>query len=530
MSDVAASRAFYVIQGSLQIRGVDAANSGQVLQFPDSDDGLREFDDYLKHNAFEPSLVLIDVIEEVFTTDAIPKLGFRDRRALLDRRVRRKFPRTPYRLSVCGKAALLTAGECPVVHSAVTNHELLDPWISIMLRHRVPLTGIFSVPLMAPKMLGCFYKSLDQALFITQHQGDKLRQSFVQDGLVKSARLSQSPDVEDDDYPGFIVTEVQRSRRYLERSRLLSGIEQLDVCLIVDRRVSDRISSTAQSDSPLQFHFIDPKVAERRLRAGTDVPLDRLETLYIASALRARPPQSYATSGEQRYWRMSRLRNAAIGAALTTAAACSVLTGVYVGDAWRLHSESTTIDAQVTQLSETYRRENEELGPIRADSYDMKLAVDTGDYILEQRVPVPWVMQQLGAVLGDYPDVGIRELSWQADTDPVDEPVRPRPGEPARPVPIPAVRSVSAKLSGTIEPFDGNLRAAFARIDRLVADLESRTAFVDVAAIEYPIDASPRASIAGELGQNSDTVEARFQLRLTYTLPAPATEAHDDPV
>ena len=187
---MSATRAFYVIQGSLQIRDHKVASADNLLQFPDSDDGLRAFDNYLKHNATETSIVLIDVIEEVFSTDSVPKLGRGDRRALLDRRVRRKFPRTPYRLSVCGRSGLLAGGDCPVVHSAVTNHELLDPWLSIMLRHRVPLTGVFSVPLMATKFLGRFYKSLEQALFITHHQGDKLRQSFVQDGLVKSARVA----------------------------------------------------------------------------------------------------------------------------------------------------------------------------------------------------------------------------------------------------------------------------------------------------------------------------------------------------
>ncbi|MDJ0941344.1 MAG: hypothetical protein QNJ00_16400 [Woeseiaceae bacterium] len=525
-----AARAFYVIQGMLEVFERDQ-KSNDRLRFADSDDGLRAFDRYLSESDAVQSLIVIDVIEEVFATDSIPKLNFNDRRALLKRRVGRKFPRTPFRLSVSGRANGEN-GETVAVHSSISNHELLDPWLTVILRHRVPLTGIFSVPLMAPEMLKRFFKTQKPVLFLTQHQGQKLRQVFIQDGLAKSARLSQTPPIDDDGYAAAISTEIQRSRRYLERSRLLSGMEELDVCMMAGRAIADRIVRDAEPGSPLQFHFIDPDVAEKRLKAGSGVPVDHLERFYISTALRHRPGHSYAVSGEQRYWRMSQLRRAAIGFAFGTAAACSAMAGVYFGDALRLHRSSTEIDSLVTQLSETYRRENESFGPIKADSYEMKLAVDTGDYILEQRVPVPWVMQQLGAVLGDYPDVRVTALSWEAQTPAATAPPRQRPGEAALPVPIPAVNAVTAEMTGTLDTFDGDLRKAFARIDRLVADIASRTAFAHTFAVEYPIDASPRSSVSGEISGDGVVEEARFRLRMTYQLvddPADG-ENVDDPV
>lgn len=528
-----ASRAFYIVQGRLSVRGPNGLVNDESLTFADSDEGLSAFGKYLALSAAEPSIVLIDVIEEVFATDRIPKLAARDTSALLERRVKRKFPRTPYRLAVPGNLISPDKSERSIVFSSISNHELLDPWITVILRHQVPLIGIYSLPWMATKLISVLGRSEQPMLFLTQHQGNKLRQSFVQDGLVRSARLSQSPDHTDEAYPQFVQTEIMRSRRYLERSRLLGAMEELDVCMIAAPEIANQVLEAAAHDPSLKFHFIEPGVAKKRLHVADDVPDDRLECLFIASALRRRPNRSYAVSGEARYWQMSRMRRAIIATSIAVGAACASIAGIYLGDALRLSRESSTFDSQVVQLSETYRRENESLGPIKADSYEMKLAVDTGDHILQQRVPVPWVMHQLGSVLGDYPDVRIQQLSWQAETETVATPVRTRPGEPPPPVSIPATSAVTTRLSASIEPFDGNLRDAFLRIDQLANAIATRTEFVDVEVISYPIDARPAAMITGEINNQQSLPKAEFQLRLVRPLaPAAGTtgEASDEAV
>lgn len=526
---MSATRAFYVVQGSLQVWEQNMSEGVEPLTFTDSDDGLQQFNQYMHGSAGQQSLVLIDVIEEVFSSDTVPKLGTRDRQTLLKKRVERKFPRTPYRLPVLETTGILAQGERAVVYSCISNHELLNPWLDIIMRHRTPLTGIFSVPLMAPGILAKFHKSKGSMLFITQHQGNRIRQVFIQDGLVKSARLSQSPQITDEAYPSSVITEIQRSRKYLERTRLLSGMEQLDVWMIADSEVAHKIVDCAETDSPMKLHFLNPASALKKTRAGRECAADSMEGLYIACALKSRPGHSYAASGETRYWHMSRIRRSIIASTIAVATACSVAGGVIIADALRLKSESTRIDAQVSQLSETFRRENADFGPIKADSYEMKLAVDTGDYILDQRLPVPWVMQQLGSVLGDYPDVQVRALSWRSETETLAEPPRARPGEPALPVPIPAINAVSAELTGTLEPFDGDMRAAFSRIDALAADISARTRFADVWTVEYPLDASLRSSIQGEISPEIMEEEARFKLRLVYSLsPGESTGVTDD--
>ncbi|MFQ5610403.1 MAG: hypothetical protein ACE5F8_09070, partial [Woeseiaceae bacterium] len=96
---MAASRAFYVVQGELSVHSQGSRPGTEALSFADNDEGLRAFEEYLSEHAVEPIAIIVDVIEEVFATDSVPGIGRNDRVHLLDRRLRRKFPRTPFRLS-----------------------------------------------------------------------------------------------------------------------------------------------------------------------------------------------------------------------------------------------------------------------------------------------------------------------------------------------------------------------------------------------------------------------------------------------
>lgn len=530
---MAVHRAFYVTQGSLAVWTGHKTSIEEAERFADNDAGLRRFDAYLATAADQPSAVLIDVIEEEFAPDTIPKLGIRDRGTLMQRRMRRKFPRTPYRLPIYqGRSAADTA-EALIVHSAVTNHELLDPWIQIMLRHEVPLTGIFSVPLMAPRLLAHFCKESGPVMILTQHHEHKLRQVFVHHGHAQSARLSQSPVIADEQYAQFVLTEIGRSRRYLERTRLLSSLEQLDVYIVAEADLAERILEQASSDSPLKIHFIKPDVTAKKIGVQTIPQPDKLEVLYLGLLFQGRPKYSYARSGESRFWHMRRLRHAVIGASVTAAAVCSMAASLYLSDAWFLKRQSAEIERQLTQLTETFRRENERFDPIKADSHEMKLAVDTGDFILANRLPVPWVMQQLGFVMGNYPDVQIQTLGWSAESATPEKPQRQRRGDRPMPVPVPVITAVSADITADITPFDGNMRKAFARIDALVAELEERTVFTEVAAVEYPLDARPQSAISGEIVGESTVESARFRLRLRFPVTTGAaddSEMSDDSV
>jgi hypothetical protein len=514
---MAVRRFFLVTQDELIVWQASRGRLVETVRFTSTDEGLSAFSAYARRTAEQPATMVVDVIEEEFVADTAPKLSLRDRNALIERRLARKFSRTPYRIGIHQGRAEKGGTEQEILLCSVSNHELLDPWLQTIERHKVPLNGIYSVPLLAASLLSRITATAANALLLTQHQGTRLRQAFLKNGRLKSARLSQSPAIGDADYGEFILTEIQRSRRYLERSRLLSALDGLDVYLIADEGVAARVLKSNRGDAAMQLHIVEPGRAAMRLGVAEGVVADHLESLYLAAVSNRRPTHNYAVQGESRYSFMLQARHALIGLAAACAMVSATVASFNFVDAQYLRNASEAIDLQNRQLAETFRRDNESFQPVRADSHEMKIAVDTGDFILQNRLPVPWVMYQLGLVLGGFPQVQVDVLQWQAE--PVaggsGPPARSRPGEAPPPAPIPRLAEVSADLQGEIADFDGDLRGAFALIDEFASTLQSRTAFDSVVTVEYPVDARPQSALAGEVARSAQDLSARFRLRLS---------------
>ncbi len=513
---MATRRFFYVAQEDLVVWLGQHGVFTEVARFDCSEHGFQGFSAYLRGDSQQQSLMLVDVVEEEFSVDAIPKLSIRDRNALIERRLSRKYSRTPYRLGHFQGSGHRKGAEQDVLYSAVSNRELLNPWLEILAAKSTPLVGIFSVPLLAGRLLSKVRKPATNALLLTQHQGNRLRQVYLRNGELKSARLSQAPAITDASYGEYVFHEILGSRRYLERARLLGGMEDVDVYLITDTATAERIIESDKGNIPLNVHFVEPDSAAKAVGLQQVPNADRLEILYLSIAARCRAGHNYALQGETRFHRLNQIRRCVAGAAIAASVTCSVIVGVNLVKGLQLYRATSMLDRQIAQMEETFRREHEHYAPLRADSHEMKLAVDAGDYILANSLPVSWVMQQLGRVLGDYPHIQINELRWQAGAAADGEGGLEgrRHGNETRPISIAPVNTVIAELSGQIVPFDGDMRDAFARIDRLASALRQKTAFEQIRVTEFPLDANPGSSVSGDVVNRDTELSAYFRMSL----------------
>lgn len=517
---MAVRRLFYVTQDALQVWEYRRTAVTEIASFAHGDDGFQGFSEYLAGTASEVSLILVDVIEEEFYVDAIPPLGIRDRQALIERRVLKKFPRTPFRLGQLQGKSEVNPGKSDVLYSAVSNPELLDAWLKILQAHKTPLLGIYSVPLLGSEFLKKFGKPAKFSLLLGTHQENKLRQTFLINGKLKSSRLSKSSSPDDSQYAEKIVEEIQRSRRYLERGRLLTQLDELHIYLVADAELAHEIAESAGLASGTRVHAIDPQKAASSVGIKSAAANSNLEVLYLALSTGKRPRDNYSLSGETHYNRLMRVRQVTTVTAVAASLVCSAVSGIYLADGLQLRSTAHKLREQVSRLEETYRRENQNFQPLKADSQEMKVAVDTGDYIVRNSVPVSFVMQQLGLVIGDFPDMHLNEVRWETASD-LGEDVsqNQRRRDKPMPVAIPRLTGLSAELSGQILPYDGDIRAAFQRIRDLAAALESKTRFASVRATEFPINDSPLVPLSGEVLRDNDEKPAKFRLQLTLELP-----------
>ena len=511
------SRVIYVAQDFVAAWRVDRTGVSEIARFAQTEIGHDEFAVYLDADREAVSRVLVDVIEEEFVIDTLPSLASRDRSSLMIRRLGRKFSRTPYRL--CEYQGLREHNREPeVLYHAVTNPDLLRPWVDELIAKQVPVESIQSVPLLGSRLLEGVCKPAPLALLMTHHQGDRLRQVFLRQNQLKSARLSAVPGVSDPQYGSEILAEIQRSRRYLERSRLLGPAEELAVYVVADRETANRIVAADSGQTPANLNFVHPDSAASAFAAPREIARDRLEFLYHQVASKARSVPSYAQNGETHYYSLSRVRRVIIGTAVAASLLAAVGAGLNINSAFQYRQSSVRMVQQIAQMEDTFRRENQQFAPIRADSHEMKLAVDSGDFVLTNRVPVAWVMQQVGTVFGEFPEVRMDALRWRAEGVMPEENTANTRNRVAAPALLGELAAVSAEITGQVAPFNGSYKDAFATIRRLTESLEASTAFSEVITVEFPIDARPTSSVSGELVKLGGEQVAQFRVRLRLDL------------
>ena len=505
---MAVRRVFYVTQERLSVWSVQRGVVREGPAFGSDKNGVDEFSRYLHSTADQSARILVDVIEEEFSVGSVPQLPRRDRNALLERRLSRKYSRTPFRLAAAHRGELEN-GEQRVVYCAVSNDELLTPWLAAIQSERVPLAGITSVPLLAQQVWRSTTELTGNALLISQHQQTKLRLVYLRDGELTSARLSRVPRLESENYSQQVAAEVQKSRRYLERARLLRPGDVLSACFLADEDTVKRVARHNQ-DSNVRLKSVDPQSIVKAMRMATPPPADRSEVAYVLAAARLRRGQDYAPPEVTRHHRLHLVRRTAIAALVAGALSAALVTGLNFSNSLELGRSVAGMREQTERMELTFRREHQEFSSTQAESQEMKAAVDAGDFILANRVPMDLVLRELGTVLGDFPELHIEGVEWRIDgySDSTPSSAAETLQE------LKAVDSLTAELYGEIRPFDGDLLRAFAVVDRLVTALTSRSRFDDVQAIEYPLDASPQASVAGELVGAGSSQTAPFRLRL----------------
>ena len=490
---------------------VEPRRRGTYVRLTDDSSGLEAFSRYLhRHRRSKRAHPGRCYRRRIFCGEHPATLPGRDRNALLERRLSRKYSRTPFRLANAHRGAPLDNGEQRVVYCAVSNDELLTPWLAAIESARVPLAGITSVPLLVSRVWRSTAELKGKTLFISQHQRTKLRLVYFRDGELTSARLSRVPSIDAEDHTEQVVAEVQKSRRYLERARLLRPGEQLSACFLSDQEAVQKIARH-NKDEALRLKSVDPRSIAKAMRMTSLPTADRLEALYIFAAAQSRRGQDYAPASATRHHRLHRIRRTAVAALVVGTLAAALATGLKFSNSLQLGRAVAGMREQTERMELTFQREHEEFSSTQAESKEIKAAVDASDFILANRVPVDLVLRELGAVLGDFPQLYIAGVDWRVDgySD-----AAPTTAARTR-AELQPVNGLTAELYGEVRPYEGNLHRAFGVVERLVAELASRSRFTDVQAIEYPLNVSPQASVAGELVGAGSARAAPFRLRLT---------------
>ena len=234
-------------------------------EFAVSGAGASAFEHYLANLKDVATHLFTDLAEEDFRLDTIPHVGARDREAILARKLAQIFRNTPYRHALLQGREPEGRRDDRVFYTAITNPELLRPWLDMMEKLRVPLAGIHSSAVFSEVLLEELDLHFAHAMLVTFTPGDAMRQSYFRDREIKFSRLTPIDLEEGQSLGTMIAEETTRTWQYLDSLRNFGTDDRLEVCILAhssDRRL---IEPELRDFAQLQYRVLDIEQVAQKL-------------------------------------------------------------------------------------------------------------------------------------------------------------------------------------------------------------------------------------------------------------------------
>jgi len=504
-------------------------------EFAASGAGAAEFDRYIAGMDDVLTYLFTDLAEEDFRLDTVPHVGASDRDAILNRKLAQIFRSTPYRYAVTQGREPEGRRDDRVLYTAITNAEVLRPWIEVIERHRIPLAGIHSAAILSGALLEELDLVFPHALLVTFTPGNSMRQTYVRNGEIKFSRVTPVDLEEGQTLGAMVAEETTRTWQYLDSLRNFSQDDRLEVCIVVHAADRGAIEPALRDFAQIQYRLLDIEQVATKLGLKTP-PLDSTaDEIFVHLFLIRRTPNHYASSELRRHATLLRARGL-LGKVAMGALAASVVWG-----GWNLSRvfETTDADERVAQQLHSITREYEQIAKT-LPSYGvggstMRDVVTFYNGSIRSFPTLPQFLVPVSRVLEAHPEVRINQLAWQA----TDEPrstlrmnyTAPRNAPPVKAVartqeaaggpaddqanpPFAGGRYEVAMLEGNVRARANDFRGAVEEVERLANDIAKLDGFrADV--VESPLDVSPTLALQARLGEkDAETMEPRFVLRI----------------
>jgi hypothetical protein len=525
VSNRASQRVFYLGGHHLTVydwrRGEPVGSSF----FPADDQGLADFSRYLADTREVPAFFLVDVVEEEYRRDTLPHVYGRDRQQLIQHRSARLFRETPYWHVVFQGRERDGRRDDRVLYTAVSSPGLLRPWLALVQEHRVPLGGIYSLPLLSRALLPMLAAERGNALVVSLQSAGGLRQSFFQDGQLKLSRLAHQPVAEGPGLTDAIVDEVEKLRRYLNSLRLVRREEGVDVYLLVNPDALEGARDAFADTALTRYHIVDCAALAQRLGMEWPASLGFADGLFALMLIRARPRNHYGSPTDIRHYTLWRARLAMLAASMLMVVGSVVWSTVMVAQGISYHEGSQYARREAAFYRARYQQARAALPPSPLDPDELKAVVEAADRLTRDRPFPSQAMRVLSEALASYPELRVDRLEWRADAAGEGFKAQARAGRPRRPEARHGGRAGRAQLAvvrGRISPFEGDYRRALQRVKAFAEDLRGRPSVLDVAILTLPLDVGPGGSLTGDASASGDVKQADFALRLVVT-DEPAT-------
>jgi len=512
-------RVLFLAGGRLAVYHWSGGELLDPLWFGADEDGLTEFALYLAHAPHDPVYLLVDVVEEEFREESIPHVVGGDRRALIRTRLNRLFRDPTYSYAVVQGREVDGRRDDQVLFTALLRPDLLSPWIGQIAKHKIPLAGIYSLPLVSETLIKRMPVETDHALLVTLQSSGGLRQTFFNRQRVKLSRLAMMPPGKTPGQASYVLGEIEKIRRYLNSLRQLPHDSPLDVFVVGTGPLLTDITRQSPDSLTTRHHLFElDEVAQMAGMKGA-YGSEYSDRIFAHLLAKKRLPNQYAPPSQTRHNTMYLARIGLIAASVLFVVLSLFISGSNVVESVLAAADTESAKQQTVFYDERYEIARKRMPKIPAEPQDIKLAVEMADTLRAFRTTPRAMVMTLSEGLADFELLKLDNIEWVASTDPNTFIGRHRPRANGQPRSNAAAGKSDgtplyqiAHIKGSVDPFNGDYRAALAMVREFAAALRVLPDVETVDVVALPLDIGSDSALRGDTASQAGS--APFELRV----------------
>lgn len=512
---------FYLTNHELNAYSWNGTNALLEDIFANDENGWQRFADYLATCKNQPADILVDLIEEDFQRDTVPHTMGKARRAIIDRKLTQFYRDTPFRHASVQAREKEGRKDDLILFSALTNAELPKPWLGMMYKLAVPVTGIYSLALLSQLLVNKLKLGQEPLLLVT-HQSSGLRQSYFHKGQLHFSRLTplldQAPELLADSF----VSETEKTRQFLASTRMLARGAKIQLVVIANVHNLAAIHDQAHDNADTSYRLIEIGEARQLLKQYSAGPMEDCDTLFLSLLGKASIASHYPLREQNHFYQLWQARIALYAFSGIIALAALAWAGIDVMTVLEQKRETARLKQEALRAEYKYQTIVKGMPSTLVTPHDMKSVVDI-ERMITQNVPLPdGLMIEISQALDVLPQVVINRLQWQiadaaslavASTPNTPPPPAVDAGPQASMLGVPEKPSEVVLLEGEIKPFDGDYRAALDSVRMFTAALQKNPQLTATVTLQ-PIDMRPSVRLENKVGEANPELKAPFTIKL----------------
>jgi len=513
---MATKRLVYFTAAELRVFRRTRSTLESEARFSADEAGIEAFRSFLSRHSGALFYVVADLAGEDFHEDQIPYLRGAERRSVIERRLAQRYRDTRLAAAISLGIVKDERRNERLLLASFTNAQQFTPWLDALAEAGTKLAGVFSVPMLAPALAARLGARQERCIVVSVNRAG-LRQSFVDNGRLRFARLEPTVNLAPDALALFVRSETARLAQYLGTLRALPRDgTPLKVFVVAPPGGRARFEQALISDA--QLEFITSELPEAQGRVGLHkAPEDSFaESLYLHLAARNPPQEQFAKQEERRGYRIWQLQRAVAAAGVAGFAACAVYAGVIWIDILGTRGSIAIQQRESRTAAERYASITRTFPVTQTTTDNLKATVNEFRNIATHSASPETTLAHLSNVLEQFPEFELDNLTWSVGKSGAAEGPARQAGAPAK---------QAASLPAELLEINGRVNAAqrsdyrdiTEKVERFAEALASNPAY-RVVRTRLPFDIASEGTLTGDIGTQETGEAPRFTVVLAKRL------------